>query len=279
MTSAVMETWVRSTVLIENQWGHVGTGFLVSRKVDEQSGIIALVTNKHVLHRDRSQRQAAKWVVLNLNKRQSSKRIVKESVKYPVVVPGTGPVWREHEDLDVDVLAINVSSLFASRDDISAKWADYSTFAFDEQLAANSIGAGDEVLVVGYPLGLRHSRSNHPLVRQGMISTRIGEPLEDKVRDLEGGLRKRTIRGFLIDGAAVPGSSGSPVILKPSVGRHTGDGMYSLTPAPQFLLGILAETKYAPIETPEGLRHGFAGLGLAFDAQTVKETVELLIGK
>lgn len=41
------------------------------------------------------------------------------------------------------------------------------------------------------------------------------------------------------------------------------------------LLGIIAETRYAPIETREGNIPSFAGLGLAFDAETVKETIEL----
>ena len=43
------------------------------------------------------------------------------------------------------------------------------------------------------------------------------------------------------------------------------------------LLGIIAETRYAPIQTATGAIPGFAGLGLAFDVETVRETVEMFI--
>jgi hypothetical protein len=39
------------------------------------------------------------------------------------------------------------------------------------------IAAGDEIIVLGYPLGLRHSTSNFPLVRGGILATRIAENL------------------------------------------------------------------------------------------------------
>jgi hypothetical protein len=40
-------------------------------------------------------------------------------------------------------------------------------------------------------------------------------------------------------------------------------------------LASIAETRYAPIETQEGNIPSFAGLGLAFDAKTVKEPINL----
>lgn len=45
--------------------------------------------------------------------------------------------------------------------------------------------------------------------------------------------------------------------------------------APPLLLGIIAEARYAPIETPTYDFLSFAGLGLAFNAQTIIETIEL----
>ena len=37
----------------------------------------------------------------------------------------------------------------------------------------------------------------------------------------------------------------------------------------------MAETKYAPVQTGQGDSWSYAGLGLAFDAETIKETIEL----
>jgi len=42
-----------------------------------------------------------------------------------------------------------------------------------------------------------------------------------------------------------------------------------------YLLGILAETRFAPINYPSGTGLGFAGLGFVFDAVTIKKTIEL----
>ena len=129
-------------------------------------------------------------------------------------------------------------------------------------------------MTIGYPLGLRQGDSNFPLVRQGVIATKIGMRLKDKVESPGGTLRDRTLRAFLVDGATVPGSSGSPVILKPVIGRIQGNTIV-MGAAPTVLLGIVAETKYAPVQLGATIIPSFAGLGLAFEVETIRETIEL----
>ena len=115
---------------------------------------------------------------------------------------------------------------------------------------------------------------NYPLVRQGIVATRIGGELHEEVPTSTQGMSIRKLRGFLIDGATIPGSSGSPVLLKQNPGRYY-KGRYLLGQSnPRFLLGIVAETRYAPIRTSTGGAQGFAGLGLAFDTITIRETIE-----
>jgi hypothetical protein len=46
-----------------------------------------------------------------------------------------------------------------------------------------------------------------------------------------------------------------------------------------LILGIIAESRYAPIITPQTDYLSFSGLGLAFDAQTIIETIELFFPK
>lgn len=132
---------------------------------------------------------------------------------------------------------------------------------------------GDEILVIGYPGGWRHKNTNFPLVRSGIISTRIGEELEDDFKQPDGSIRKRILRGFLVDGAVIPGSSGSPVVLKPLTTRYVRESI--VMQSSTLLLGIIAETRYAPIVTPSLETLSFAGLGLAFDAETIVETIDL----
>jgi len=63
-------------------------------------------------------------------------------------------------------------------------------------------------------------------------------------------------------------------VLKPNSGQYVkGNIVMGFTPS--LLLGIIAETRYAPVRTSQGDIPSFAGLGLAFNVETVKETIEL----
>jgi hypothetical protein len=274
MASPIAETWVYTTMLIENEWGKKGTGFLVSRLISDEHGRIFLATNKHVLHKEAEMRQSANRVILYLNIKNVDGSITGQTAELPLNLNDGSKRWREHTDKDVDVLAFDVSPLIAQYPQIKGKWADYSDFGDRAKMEELDVTIGEEVLVIGYPLGLRHAKTNFPLVRGGIIATRIGENLEDEYKEKDETIRKRLLRGFLIDGAVIPGSSGSPVVLKPTTGRFVKDKIL-LGLSPAILLGIVAETRYAPIRTPEGYIPSFAGLGLAFDAETVKETIEL----
>ena len=274
MASPIVETWIYTTMLIENEWGEKGTGFLVSRLIDDKYGRIFLATNKHVLNKNDRIRQSATWIRLYLNFKNADGSITGKTAKLTLNLSDGSKRWREHPDQDIDVLAFDVSPLIARYPQIKGKWADYSDFGDQTKREELDVTIGDEILVIGYPLGIRQGATNFPLVRSGMIATRIGETLEEDYEESDGTLRKRILRGFLIDGATIPGSSGSPVVLKPTTGRFV-KGKIVIGFPPAILLGIVAETRYAPVRTPAGDIPSFAGLGLAFDAETVKETIEL----
>jgi len=156
---------------------------------------------------------------------------------------------------------------------LEKKLLGYQWFADQARLREDDITIGEDILVVGYPTGLTQGPTNHPIVRSGIIATQIGSPFEDQVTGA-GFTRRRSLRAFLIDGATVPGASGSPVLLKPVSGRIIR-GNVVLSVPPPLLLGIIAETKYTPVPATTAPAIGFANLGLAFDAETIKETIEL----
>jgi hypothetical protein len=168
-------------------------------------------------------------------------------------------------------MAFDVTSLVVGIPRMRWRFAAYSDFGGKDKLEALDITIAENILVVGYPSGLTQGTVNLPLVRSGIIATRIGEQFVDEIEE-NGVTRARTIRGFLIDGATIPGSSGSPVVLKPSVGRVVKGAIQANVRPPALLLGIIAETLYAPVSK---YIKSFAGLGLAFDAETIKETIEL----
>lgn len=67
---------------------------------------------------------------------------------------------------------------------------------------SSQIWPGDEVFIVGYPLGFQDEANNLPVFRNGLIATSYGVPYEGKPQ-------------CLIDANLHPGTSGSPVLLKP----------------------------------------------------------------
>lgn len=267
--------WTYATVLIENDWAENHTGFLVGRKVSDIGEYrIFLVSNKHALPAtETTPREDASEVTLHCNVRGSDNVTVGTTMALPLHLDDGSRIWRDHPDRDVDVMVFDVTHLIVSNDRMQWRFATYADFADRDKIEELDITIAEEILVVGYPSGLTQGTTNFPLVRSGIVATRIGEPFADEVEE-DGVLRRRTVRGFLIDGAVIPGSSGSPVILKPAFGRVVKGTMHANVRTPALLLGVVAETRYAPVKTRTQEIVAFAGLGLAFDAETIKETIE-----
>jgi Trypsin-like peptidase domain len=274
LASPLSTFWIYNTMLIENEWGGRGTGFLVS-KPDEPGGNVGkvfLVTNKHVLNRQPSLREGATKIILHLNIRINSNTISGRSTSFPTVI-NNSKSYREHPSADVDVLAFDLTRLLVNNPNIVSQQLPLEKFATMSVIESEDVKIGEEILVIGYPSSLKHKDTNFPLVRQGIISTRIGEKLEAEFDGGDGSVKKRTLRGFFIDGGIIPGSSGSPVIMKPLTTRFKGENM--TLQSINLLLGIIADTMYAPISVPQAETLGFAGLGIAFDAETIIETIKM----
>jgi hypothetical protein len=271
--SLIAETWIYATMLIENNWEELGTGFLVSRQISDTEAKIFLVSNKHVLNDDPNLRLQANEIKIHLNYREPDGKLIGKTGILPLNQDDGSKRWREHPLPDVDVIAFDVTQIFVQFPQVERKWATYADLADRQKIEEIDITIGEDIMVIGYPRGFRQGTTNFPLVRSGIIATRIGEPFIDEVEE-NGTFRRRVVRGFLVDGATIPGSSGSPVVLKPVIGRMV-KGNIHLGTVPPLLLGIIAETKYAPVQTERWDIPSFAGLGLAFDAETIKETIEL----
>ena len=270
--SPISLTWVHATIRVENEWGKGGTGFLVIRKIDQKQGKVFLVTNKHVIHPTPQGREKATFLTLFLNVREKEGMVFGKSFQVPLA-EDDHKLWREHSEPNVDVLAVNVTSLINSQPNIENRGAEYSLFATPRILREEDITAGEEVLILGYPLGLFHPRIHSPLVRQGIVASRIGERIHLRLRSPSGETRRVEIPGFLVDAAIVPGSSGSPVVLKPVVGRKV-KGRIDMETAIPYLLGIVSAAETASIRMEEYSFSVLAGLGIVFDAQTIRETIE-----
>ena len=275
--SPIASTWVHATVRIENEWGRGGTGFLLIRKMNDKQGKVFLVTNKHVLHLDPQMRRDAASLKIFVNVRETDGSVRGTAFQFLLTENGH-PLWREHPNPDVDVLVVDVTSFINSHPNLENKGADYSFFALPDVLKREEITEGEEVLVIGYPLGLYHARTHSPLVRQGIVATKIGERINIRIRQPSGEGRRVEIPGFLIDASIVPGSSGSPVVLKPIVGRKVREQIVMETAKP-YLLGIVSATETAALRLETTLVPTLAGLGIVFDVETIRDTIERFFQK
>lgn len=274
VASPIALSWVHATLRVDNETGKGGTGFLVIRKISGKKGKVFLVTNKHVVHVDPHKRNEARFLTLYVNIRDEKGDVTGTSLQAPLVEGGQ-KLWRQHPNANVDVLAVDVTSLINSHPRLQNQGADYSFFATPDVLKKEQITEGDEVFVIGYPLGLFHARIHSPLVRQGIIATKIGTPIQIRFRNSAGEWKRVEIPGFLVDAAIIPGSSGSPVVLKPIIGRKIGPKI-EMSMAIPYLLGIVSATETASVRLME--EYSFpvlAGLGIAFDVTTIQETIEL----
>lgn len=116
------------------------------------------------------------------------------------------PVWLEHpKGKDIDVVALPV--------DLPPSPSFFITSFNKENFGRADVyvSIGNDLIVVGYPLGLYDSKHNTPIIRSATIASVYPLPFEGNDY-------------FLIDSRLHKGTSGSPVILKPQdylIGIHS----------------------------------------------------------
>ena len=203
----------------------VGTGFFYSEPYVEGHSLTVVITNKHVIENTVSGR-----IRVHQRRDAVSKAIPPESSRTVRFDPDWSSRWFMHPDPNIDLSAMPIG-------DVSARLAESGAKLFqvafgpqhipsDEDI--KSLNSVEDILMVGYPIGLWDEAHNRPLIRRGITAS-------DPAIDFNGAPE------FVIDVACFPGSSGSPVVR--SNGNPPGAGTGG------HLLGVL----YAgPIWTAEG---------------------------
>ena len=202
----------------DQEYIHVGTGFLYAHPLDQENGPIPdddrqyrffLVTNKHVVGQGIDQ--------IRFNHPQNGLTILP-------IDEATFGIWTFHPDgADIAVTPLRLPSRLHGGRELSVTdvfVADRSTtFAKDYQPVE-----GDGVFVIGFPLGLVGKARNYPIVRHGIVAR-----IQDWIQ--------RDEHTFLIDAPSFRGNSGGPVVLKPESDTLRG------TPANKesLLAGVVSE--------------------------------------
>lgn len=180
---------------------------------------------------------------------------------------GRGPDWTEHSTADVAVIPM-------SPEDLESKELQWETFAAGqntltrEKAAEVGLSEGDEVFMIGFPIGWQSGRQDYPIVRHGVLA------------QVQGWFNK-DLNTFLIDGSGFPGNSGGPVVTKPQNFAIPGTSIVDSS----WLVGMVSQRKFSPAK---GVKEAKAEKTIVLETadlvvvtpmDAINETIELAMSK
>jgi len=221
-------------------------------KVDSDVGQYVLVTAKHVFEDIKGE-----WAVVMLRRRNPSG----DAVPFPFrlkIRDKEKDLFTTHLTADVAVIdvALPNDAIIVQRGSLitNVNW-----LATDEFLTGLDIHPGDELLCLGYPLGLAANDGGYPILRGGKIASYPVIPLKKAKR-------------ILFDFQVQPGNSGGPVYFS-FTGRFRKDHLqpFGTVLTYQKLIGLVTQ-KADPVGNIDPF------IGLIIPSVYIKETIDRLAG-
>lgn len=194
----VLDHLVRYTCRISASGGGatgMGTGFFYAFPQTQGLHGIAIVTNKHVV-------DFASEITLHISCADDKGAVIPNG-HVRVELTNVQSYIHYHPEPEIDLACFPIGSLLnelleAGRNPIFSVLTDDNIPREGEEYTAV-----EDILMVGYPLGIYDSVHNRPIVRRGITASSYDVDYEGRPE-------------FVIDAACFPGSSGSPVLLVPS---------------------------------------------------------------
>jgi hypothetical protein len=215
-----------------NKLDYIATGFLIGVPLPDNKDAITLllVTNRHVLeHLDPSTNTVKFFdkVVLSINLKSPTpdgKLIYRYD--YTLMINGYNRCATNSNDPDSDIVICPLE--FADAFDIKA--LSTSNFMTDDLAISTHLNETDDVLFSGLFLSYRGAIKNYPIVRHGKIALINNEKLPMQING------KNTYQdAYLVELTSYPGNSGSPVFVRYSGIRETGE----TESVKYYLLGVM----------------------------------------
>lgn len=211
---------VRIACVTKSREASIGTGFFFDFPFTGNKHIPLIITNRHVI-------ENAVDGTFQLTE-AGSEGTPKIGTFTTVKLDSFESRWVPHPDKDVDLCAMPIAPLLNAAEDQGKpffhRMMGKDLIAMSETMS--ELSALEEIVMIGYPVGIWDSASDMPIFRKGVTATRPD-------LDYEG--RKE----FMIDAACFPGSSGSPVLLFNIGGYTTKTGNTILGSTRIKLLGVL----------------------------------------
>jgi hypothetical protein len=194
-----------------------GTGFFVSWPSEGLPGHTHgyLVTARHCV--EQAKRYGSMYVRINSRVVSGSPKVgdyteaelAKQAADAELIEIEAPAKWHFHDDPVNDVAVLPMTPPVAK---FMFLVASEESFATDEVVTRESIGVGDDLLVVGLFTSHHGRTMNRPIVRAGIIAAMPEEPVEDQYSG-------EFFDAYLAEVRSVGGLSGSPVWLVISPGR------------------------------------------------------------
>jgi S1-C subfamily serine protease len=219
-----------------------GTGFIVGKPAkDKDFSYFVLVTAAHVF-----EDISGDIAYINPREKQADESFKEGS--YPIAIRRESQnLYVKHKELDVAALFVNLPDYY--KKDIVIGDALLAT---EDSLAKFEVHPGDELLCLGYPLGLK-GPFGFPILRSGKIAS---YPL----------LPASINKVWAFDFSVFSGNSGGPVYLVDRSRVYGGEMHFGETV--QFVLGLVTQ-KLA-------VGHQELQLGVVIPAPFILETINLL---
>ncbi|MBC7167171.1 serine protease [Phenylobacterium sp.] len=236
---------IHATVQVEQPLGDgtrtVGTGFLINAPAPDGRPRTVLVTAGHVLQRMPNVQAKIGYRVENPD---HSWRYSPQ--KFDIRDGGGNPLWTQHPNRDVAVIEITAPPEFAKAA-IPLDW-----LAGDETFTSYAVGAGDEMMALGFPRGLAANPAGFPILRAGRVASFPLAP-------------SKAFPTFLLDFTVFPGNSGGPVFMAEGARRRPGA---TESQEVQFIAGLLTQQVELNNERLE--------IGIVTHARYIRETLALM---
>lgn len=236
---------IHATVQLEQPLGDgtrtVGTGFLIAAPTPDGRPRIVLVTANHVLEKMPGKDARIGYRIENADGSWSY-----SPTQLPIRDSAGHELWTHHPSRDVAAISITAPPEFAKAA-IPEAW-----LAEDKTFNSLEVGAGDEMMALGFPRGLAANQAGFPILRSGRVASYPVAPA-------------KIFPTFLLDFSVFPGNSGGPVFMSQAARRRAGAA--EAQPA-QFIAGLLTQQVELNNERLE--------IGIVTHAKFIRETIALL---
>lgn len=266
MGSWIANQWQYNTVKIHSQTGGIGTGFLVAIETQANgSGDVFLVTNKHLIHADHTQLHTVQSINCDIHTQTPPVAPGFQTIPIPLFDANGVSQLFPHQVPHVDVCAIRINGPISAVTNRITSMIDIIRLTTARFRARNEVSWGDEILTICYPDAISQGVNELPLIRQGIISSQIGDPIRCDLPSFT----NVVCPAFYIDCAIYGGCSGGVVVLKPAIGRYV-ENRFDMNPAEPDVLGIVSHSVAIENGTYAGQ---LAHLGIAWEADTIIDCI------